>query len=110
MAFNTFNFGMTRLDAVRLATTNFRLGISDYRGDGRPDFRYRGRVFYGDRVVPARASVAGGTALAVQGLGLRGNTAVRIAAVNAPLLAVSANQVAATAPAMADGLQNVTLS
>jgi len=110
MAFNTFNFGMTRLDAVLLATTNFRLGISDYRGDGRPDFRYRARVFYGDRIIPARASVAGGTALAIQGLGLRGNTAVRIAAVNAPLLAVSANQVTATAPAMADGLQSVALS
>jgi len=52
MAFNTFNFGMTRLDAVLLATANFRLGISDYRGDGRPDFRYRARVFYGDRVIP----------------------------------------------------------
>ena len=110
MAFNTFNFGMTRLDAVLLATANFRLGISDYRGDGRPDFRYRARVFYGDRVIPPRASVGGGTALAIQGPGLRGNTAVKIAAMNAPLLAVSANQVTATAPAMADGLQNVTLS
>jgi hypothetical protein len=110
MAFNTFNFGMTRLDAVLLATTNFRLGISDYRGDGRPDFRYRARVFYGDRVIPSRASVAGGTALAIQGFGLRGNTAVRVAAVNAPLLAVSANQVTVTAPAMADGLQSVALS
>jgi hypothetical protein len=110
MAFNTFNFGMTRLGAVLLATANFRLGISDYRGDGRPDFRYRARVFYGDRVIPPRASVGGGTALAIQGLGLRGNTAVKIAAMNAPLLAVSANQVTATAPAMADGLQNVTLS
>ena len=110
MAFNTLNFGMTRLDAVLLATTDFRLGISDYRGDGRPDFRYRARVFYGDTVVPARASVAGGTALAIQGLGFRSNTAVSIAAANVPLLALSANQITATAPAMADGLQSLALS
>jgi hypothetical protein len=110
LAFNTLNFAMTRLDAVLLATTDFRLGIADYRSDGRPDFRYRARVFYGDRVIPARASVAGGTALAVQGLGFRSNTVVSIATANAALLAVSANQVTATAPAMADGTQSVALS
>ena len=110
MAFNTLNFGMTRLDAVLLASTDFRLGISDYRGDGRPDFRYRARVFYGDRVIPARASVAGGTALAIQGLGFHSNTTVGIGAANVLLLAISANQVTATAPAMADGLQNLALS
>jgi len=110
LAFNTLNFGMTRLDAVLLATTDFRLGIADYRSDGRPDFRYRARVFYGDRVLPARASVAGGTALAIQGLGFRSNTVISIATANAALLAVSANQVTATAPAMADGTQSVALS
>jgi hypothetical protein len=110
LAFNTLNFGMTRLDAVLLATTDFRLGISDYRGDGRPDFRYRARVFYGDKVIPARASVAGGTALAIQGLGFRSNTTLGIGGANATLLAVSANQVTATGSAMADGLQSLMLS
>jgi hypothetical protein len=110
LAFNTLNFGMTRLDAVLLATTDFRLGISDYRGDGRPDFRYRARVFYGDTVIPARASVAGGTALAIQGLGFRSNTVVNVMAANVPLLAVSANYITASAPAMADGLQSLALS
>jgi IPT/TIG domain-containing protein len=110
LAFNTLNFGITRLDAVLLATTDFRLGISDYRGDGRPDFRYRARVFYGDKVIPARASVGGGTPLAIQGFGFRGNTAISIATANATLLAVSANQVTAVAPAMPDGLQSIGLA
>src|SRR5437016_14250067 len=41
LAFNTLTFGMTRLDAILQAATTFRLGIFDYRGDGRPDYRYR---------------------------------------------------------------------
>jgi hypothetical protein len=59
LAFNTLTFRMTRLDAILQAATTFRLGVFDYRGDGRPDYRYRARVFYADNVTPVRASVAG---------------------------------------------------
>jgi hypothetical protein len=69
LAFNTLTFGMTRLDAILQAATTFRLGILDYRGDGRPDYRYRARIFYADNVSPTRASVAGGTPLTIQGGG-----------------------------------------
>src|SRR5438046_3583403 len=71
LAFNTLTFGMTRLDAILQAATTFRLGIFDYRGDGRPDYRDRARVFYAHNVSPARPSVAGGTPLTVQGAGRR---------------------------------------
>jgi hypothetical protein len=108
-AFNTSNFGTSRLDAILQATTNFRIGIADYRGDGRPDFRYRARVFYGDNITPTRASVRGGTPLAIQGLGFHSNTVTSIATAIAPVLAISANQVVVSTPAMADGLQSVTL-
>jgi hypothetical protein len=54
LAFNTLTFGMTRLDAILQAATTFRLGIFDYRGDGRPDYRYRARIFYADNVSPTR--------------------------------------------------------
>ena len=64
-AFNTAFFGETRLDAQILQPTTFRLGIADYRGDGRPDYRYNARILYGDNVTPARATVAGGTPLAL---------------------------------------------
>ena len=70
-AFNSSVFGMTLLNAQLLQPTGFRIGISDYRGDGRADYRYHARILYGDQVNPARASVAGGTALAIQGLGFQ---------------------------------------
>ncbi|MGH9505004.1 MAG: IPT/TIG domain-containing protein [Terriglobales bacterium] len=109
LAFNSPNPGMTRLDATLQTSTAFRVGIFDYRGDGRPDYRYHGRVFYADTVLPARARVDGSTAIAVQGLGFRSNTSATIAGAIAPVLAASANQVIVTAPAMADGVQNIGL-
>lgn len=108
-AFNSTHLGMTRLDATIQASTAFRVGIFDYRGDGRPDYRYGGRVFYADNSSPARARVDGGTAITVQGVGFRANTTATVATANAPVLAATANRVIATAPAQADGLQNVAL-
>jgi hypothetical protein len=108
-ALNTLIAGETRLDAVLNATTSFRLGISDFRGDGRPDFHYHAHVFYGDSVSPVRASVAGGTQITVQGLGFRAGDVLNIGALNAPLLALSATQILVTAPGVADGEQNITL-
>ncbi len=109
-AFNTSVFGETRLDATLLQSTTFRVGIADYRGDGRPDYRYHARVFYGDNIFPARASIAGNTPIAVQGLGFLANTVVGIAAANPPLVAISAKELMINAPPMADGIQNVVLS
>jgi hypothetical protein len=109
-AFNTAFFGETRLDAQILLPTTFRVGIADYRGDGRPDYRYNARLFYGDNVVPARASGAGGTPLTIEGLGLQANTAVQTTGVGAPVLASSATQLLVDAPAAADGVYDVQLS
>jgi len=107
-AFNSPYFGITMLNAQLLEATDFRIGIADIRGDGRPDYRYHARVLYGDHINPARASVAGGTPFAIQGYGFQANTQVNIAT-KASALAVSANQIVATAPANADGLQDVAL-
>jgi hypothetical protein len=109
LAFNSANFGMTRLDATLQASTAFRLGIFDYRSDGRPDYRYHARVFYADNLVPARLRVDGGTAITIQGIGFRTNAAATIASITAPVLAASASQVIATAPAMKDGMQSIGL-
>ncbi|MGB7585916.1 MAG: IPT/TIG domain-containing protein [Terriglobales bacterium] len=109
-AFNSSVFGMTMLNAQLLQATNFRIGISDIRGDGRPDYRYLARILYGDQVNPARASVAGGTALAISGLGFQANTRITIANVIVPPLAISAAQALITAPAMADGVQTIALA
>jgi IPT/TIG domain len=108
-AFNSSIFGMTVLNAQLLEATSFRVGIADIRGDGRPDYRYHARLLYGDHITPARASVAGGTALAVAGFGFQANTVVTIGSGNAQPLAVSANQVFVTAPPRADGVQDIAL-
>jgi IPT/TIG domain len=108
-AFNTTFFGETRLDAQILQSTAFRIGIADYRGDGRPDYRYNARVLYGDNVRPTRSSVAGGTPITIQGLGLQFNTGVRIAERVAPVLASSATQLLVNTKAVSDGVYGVLL-
>jgi len=109
-AFNTIFSAETRLDATLLQSTVFRLGIADYRGDGRPDYRYHAQVFYGDNIFPARASVRGNTAIAIQGLGFLTNTGVAIGTANPILNAVTAGQMLIHAPAMPDGIQDVVLT
>ncbi len=108
--FNSTTLGITRLDATVQLSTAFRVGIFDYRGDGRPDYRYGGRVFYADTITPARARVNGGSAVAVQGVGFRANTTATFASAKAPVLAASANQVIASTPAAADGLHDIVLA
>ena len=103
-------FGTTVLNAQLLQATSFRVGIADIRGDGRPDYRYHARLLYGDHITPTRASVAGGTALAIAGFGFQANTGVTIGSGNAVPLAVSANQIVLNTSAQADGVQDMTLT
>ena len=109
-AFNTSTLGMSRLNATLLSSTDFRIGIADYRGDGRPDFRYRARVFYGDSVIPARASVRGGSALIVRGLGFHSNTTATVGASNATVLSTAAGRIFLMAGANVDGPHDITLT
>lgn len=110
LAFNTLTFATTRVNANLLSTTDFRIGIADFRGDGRPDFRYRARVFYADSVAPQRAGAQGGAALFIRGLGFRPNTTARIDNTPASVLAVSAGRVLVAAPPLPDGPHSITLS
>jgi len=108
-AFNTALLGMTILNAQFSQQTDYRVGIADVRGDGRPDYSYHARILYGDTAQPARASVAGTTPLTIQGLGFESNTTVSIGNTNVIPLSRSANQISVLAPAQADGVQNITL-
>jgi hypothetical protein len=109
-AFNSPLFGTTVLNAQLLEATSFRVGIADIRGDGRPDYRYHARLLYGDHINPARASVAGGTALAIAGFGFQANTTVAIGSGNAGTLSATANQFLVTTPAEADGVKDIALT
>lgn len=108
-AFNTTVFGETRLDAQILQSTSFRVGVADYRGDGRPDYHYNARVLYGDSLNPDRANVAGGTPLTIAGLGLQANTATQLGTQSAPVLASSATRLLVDSKAAPDGVYNVLL-
>lgn len=108
-AFNVANFGMSRLDAMLLASTDFRIGVADERGDGRPDYRYRVRVLYGDKVTPSRTRVDGGNIIAINGLGFRSGNTVTVASQPATVLWTAPNRMIARAPAVPDGMQSITL-
>ena len=108
-AFNTVTFGMTRLDTQLVASTDFIIGISDVRGDGRPDYHYRARVLYADSVSPPRVGVNGG-AVTIQGTGFAPGLSASIGSAAVTPLAVSAGQMVLSAPAFADGPQSITIT
>jgi hypothetical protein len=108
-AFNSGTFAMSRLDAQVLVSNSFIIGISDLRGDGRPDYHYHAHVLYGDSVAPARVPVSGG-AITLQGTGFAPGLTITVGSVGAPLLATNAGQMLATASAQSDGPQTITIN
>ena len=75
--FSQVPFGLTRLDANILTSSNFLIGIADMRGDGRPDYRYHAHVLYADSVWPARVGVNGG-AITLLGTGFSQGLSSRV--------------------------------
>jgi len=107
--FNENVFGMTRLDAAVSASTNLLIGISDLRGDGRPDYHYHAHLLYGDSVTPARVPVTGGV-VTVHGVGFSTGLAASVGNTAATQLAASTSQLTLAVPPRSDGLQNITIS
>jgi hypothetical protein len=107
--FNSETFGMTLLNAQIYGTSNFIIGISDLRGDGRPDYQYHAHVLYGDSVIPARIPVSGG-AITLQGTGFVPALSVQVGSNAIPLMATNASQILVAAPAQEDGQQTVTIT
>src|SRR6202051_3246969 len=105
-SFNSETFGMSRLDAQVLLSNSFIIGISDLRGDGRPDYHYHAHVLYGDS---ARVPVSGG-AITFKGIGFAPGLAVTIGSSVAPLLSTSAGQMMAAASAQSDGTRTITIN
>jgi hypothetical protein len=107
--FNQVQFGLTRLDANIIQPGNFLIGISDVRGDGRPDFRYHAHVLYGDSVFPPRVSVNGGV-VTVLGTGFKAGMTTVVGASAATPLAVMSTLITLRVPPHPDGLQNIVVS
>jgi hypothetical protein len=97
-AFNGDESGLTTLPVLTVADSEVRVGIVDQRGDGRPDYAYRGRILYADSVTPTRLPVSGGT-IVIRGVGFRPATQVSVAGKAAQVTSVTPNTIVAVAPA-----------
>ena len=100
---------MTRLDGQVAASTNFLIGISDVRGDGRPDYRYHAYVLYADSVSPARIGVNGRAGRSTRNRLLTGLSSA-IAGTAASPFAISAGQIMLGAPPHQHGVQDVVVT
>ncbi len=107
--FNAATFGMSRLDTQVFDSGTFIIGVSDLRGDGRPDYSYHAHVLYSDSVTPARVPVTGGP-IVLQGTGLMPTLSVTVGNTSVPMLASNAGQILVQAPAQGDGLQTLTVT
>ncbi|HEV2115298.1 MAG TPA: hypothetical protein VGR48_04680 [Terriglobales bacterium] len=107
--FNSAETGATVLNAQFLASGNLKLGIADFRGDGRPDFHYRGRIFYGDSVAPARVSAQSNASLIIRGIGLNAATTAKINGSDTPVVAALPDRIVLNAPRLPDGVYSVDL-
>jgi len=109
-AFNTTTLGMTRLDAEFGTSEAFRLGIVDYRGDGRPDYFYQAHVLYSDSATPPRLSVAGGVTT-LTGIGFEQGLQVSANGNNGIVLTQSATQLQVSLPsALQDGTATIQVT
>ena len=107
--FNSLVLATSRLDAQVLQAGTFRIGISDARRDGRPDFRYHGRVLYADTLSPARVGVNGGI-ISVRGTGFARGLSASMGGTTLSQLRVIATEIMISVPARADGTQSITLT
>jgi len=100
---NGWATGETWLRVTAAADDIVRMGVTDLRGDGRPDYLYNGWVLYADSVQPARLPVGGGP-IAIRGMGFRPSDTVLVGGQPAIVTSISPNEITAIAPAAANGV------
>lgn len=104
--FNGAVEGLTTLPVLTLADSEVRLDVADMRGDGRPDYLYRGRVLYADSVFPAILPKTGGP-IVIRGMGFRPDSVITVNGVNAAVTSVSPTEITAIAPPSAGATGDV---
>jgi hypothetical protein len=97
-ALNGNQKGLTTLPVLTVVDSEVRIGLADARGDGRPDYAYRGRILYLDSVTPARLPAAGGT-IVIHGMGFRPSAQVSVAGNPAQVTSITPETIIAVAPA-----------
>jgi hypothetical protein len=101
--FNGDQVGLTLMRVETYADADVRLAVADQRGDGRPDYLYRGRVLYADSVTPQRMALAGG-AVTIRGVGFRPENVVTVNGVAAAILSLTSTEISAIVPAAGAGV------
>ncbi len=94
--------GETWLQVASSGDDIVRLGVADWRGDGRPDYAYNGWVLYADTVEPARLPASGGP-IVIHGMGFHVADTVMVDGQAAQVTGISPNQITAIAPPAASG-------
>ncbi len=107
--FNSAETGKTRIQYSTITGGEYKLGVMDARGDGRPDFLYEARLLYADDIAPARSGVKGGTAIAVSGTGFSSNVQVQIGGVVVSPNVVAADRLVFSAPPLPDGNYSIAI-
>src|SRR6266478_9106691 len=101
---------MTRLDAQFGASDTYRVGVADFRGDGRPYYFYHASLLYSDPLTPARLSLAGGIAT-LHGIGFSPGLQVSVSGGNGNTLSASASQIEVALPsALQDGIASIQVT
>jgi len=95
---NGFAPGETWLQVATSGSDVVRLGIADQRGDGRPDYLYRGWVLYADSVAPAHLPATGGP-IVIRGMGFRAGDTVTVGGKAAQVTSILPTEITAIVPA-----------
>jgi hypothetical protein len=95
--------GESWLQVTATGSEVVRIGIADERGDGRPDYAYKGWVLYADTVTPERLPASGG-AIVIHGMGFHICDTVLVGGQQAIVTSISPNEITAIAPAVASGV------
>ena len=94
--------GETWLQVATAGSEIVRLCVADQRGDGRPDYVYRGWVLYADTVSPSRLPASGG-AIVIRGTGFRFGDSVMVGGVAALVTEILPNEITAMVAAAGTG-------
>jgi hypothetical protein len=100
---NGFAPGETSLQIGTAGKDVVRLAVVDERGDGRPDYTYRGWMLYADTVTPARIPTTGGT-IAIRGMGFRTGDSVTVGGVSAVITSLLPTEITAVVAAAKTGV------
>ena len=98
--FNSIAEGLTSLNFQPPQAGPLRIVVTDERGDGRPDYKFRARVLYADSVSPSLVAPAGGL-ITIAGTGFRPGVEVTVGGARATVVATTTTSLLVLAPPFA---------